>query len=195
MKASLFAITRRSGSEFLLALLAITTAALLASQRATSELLAVSLLAILMLGRALGLMHRAGTLRLAWSCPHVDALRLPLPHDGLTWRACDAGERVLAALDGTARGYRDFFPTARRDVRTAVARALEPGTPVEELESIIRSLREIGDRLQAVQFARAGQDPREALESLATRSHALASAVEELAPRSNVVPLRNGVRS
>ena len=188
-------LARRIASEFLLAAYALGVSVALIVRVAVPEALVATVLGVLVAGRALLGMSRAGSLKLEWRFPRVDALGLAPPTDALGWRVAEAAESVLAALDGDARAYRDFFPNARRDVRAALARALDPRSESAEVEAIEKRLREIEARLRAARSVARVDVGVDALDLLDARSYALASAVEELAPRSNVVPLRSGGRS
>ena len=186
---------RRLASELALSSLALLAGWSLSMRHAVPEALLVLLLGVLMVVRAVQAMLARGTLRLAWNHPRIDALKLRVPIDAIGWRAIAAGEAVLAALDSDARVYRDFFPTARRDVRLGLERALDPRTPVDEVEALTKSLRAIESRLRATTVAKSSPAAIDALDALAIRSGALADAVDELAPRTNVIPIRDGGRS
>ena len=195
MSRNALQLTRRVASEFLLAAYALGVSAALVVRVAVPEALVATVLALLVAGRALLGMSRAGSLKLAWKFPRVDALGLPAPTDALGWRATEAAEALLAALDCDAHAYRDFFPNARRDVRAALAQALDPRAESAEVEGVEKRLREIEVRLRSAKPQMPVGSGVGALDLLDARSHALASAVEELAPRSNVVPIRSGGRS
>ncbi|MBS2027956.1 MAG: hypothetical protein JST54_08650 [Deltaproteobacteria bacterium] len=195
MSRNALQLARRVASEFLLAAYALGVSAALVVRVAVPEALVATVLGLLVAGRALLGMSRAGSLRLAWRYPRVDALGLAPPTDALGWRVAEAAEAVLAALDGEANAYRDFFPNARRDVRAALALALDPRAQSAEVEAVEQRLGEIEARLRSARPTAPVGSGLGALELLDARSHALASAVEELAPRSNVVPIRSGGRS
>ena len=182
-------------SELGLSALTVAISVTLFDRRAFPEALLVAFLGGLTVSRAVSVLRARQTLRLAWRFPRVDALGLAIPRDEEGWRAIEAGEAVLAALDSDARAYREFFPTARRDVRLALERALQPSAKAEEVQALTASLRGIELRLRNMKSSQSAPAALEALDALAARSSALAEAVDELSVRPNVISLRQGGRA
>jgi len=78
-------------------------------------------------GAATGLLalHRSGALLFALRCPRLDRLGLRPGSRSAPWPALRAADEALSTLDQEGRGFRDFFPEARRDLVLAASRALE----------------------------------------------------------------------
>ena len=121
----IFRLLCRSSIELLLALagMAIYGALLSAGERRNAL---IGLCAGLG-GAVMGLLtlHRSGSLLLALRCPRLDALGLRAGSRSAPWTTLRAADDALRTLDEEGRGYRDFFPEARRDLLAAAFRAIE----------------------------------------------------------------------
>ena len=67
----------------------------------------------------------SGEVRLAVRCPRLDRLGLRVATRDAPWEALAAADAALRTLDRDIGHFRDFFPSARRDLINAAARALE----------------------------------------------------------------------
>ena len=149
---------------------------------------------------------RCGELRLAIRCPRLDRLGLRVAARNAPWEALAAADAALRTLDRDLGRFREFFPSARRELINAAARALEahrillrtnagldeapPGEgrilleaqrvkSIQEIAGLTLSLRELRARLIAsTQPLPAAIDPALGLRALEDRTSALSRELQ-----------------
>lgn len=183
MSRRIFRLVRRAFAEALLFGFGLGCACALELHRGPSVYSAACLaLGLFGAGVGLAVRARAGELKLAWSCPRLDAMGLRPGSANAPWAVLAAAEGALEALGPAERRYRSFFPGARRDLLHAARRAVQAhgANAPDELARLTRLLCDIRRRLVEATFVTGpDESPVLALEALEERCGALAEAVTQ----------------
>ncbi len=175
----IFRLLCRSSIELLLALagMAIYGALLSAGERRNALIGLCAGLGGAVMG--LLMLHRSGSLLLALRCPRLDALGLRAGSRSAPWTTLRAADDALRTLDEEGRGYRDFFPEARRDLLAAAFRAIESHRQLVRAEGALLAAPEE----QARPRGGAGQLLRDQAERAELELHALTRTLRDLRAR------------